>query len=357
MRGPRPDADKCAQEGKDPLRAGSGLGVASVFRGVRHCARLRPPPRLRSGLRAAAPWRQRSRTTSRSPAAPQEAFASSRSDPTAGDDVLVGLAFSGGGTRAAAFSYGVLQEIDQTTVRTRNGTHSLLEQRRLRLRRVRRLGHRRLLRPEEARRARRFPREIPDPQRRGGAYDQRRSDQPGQGAGRRRQRHPHVLALARQEPVRRRDLRRLPQDAGPAGLDQRLRHLQPHAVHLRRGDLHRAVQRSRDLSDRGRGRGVGGGADRVHADGDQDLSEANAPTSRRIGCARRTNNPERAADAQGASPTRCTTITTARSKYVKLLDGGLVDNFGLSGFTISRLSARTPHEPLSPEQAVRLQAL
>ena len=42
------------------------------------------------------------------------------------------------------------------------------------------------------------------------------------------------------------------------------------------------------------------------------------------------------------------------TKYVKLLDGGLVDNFGLSGFTISRLSARTPHEPLSPEQAVRL---
>ena len=42
------------------------------------------------------------------------------------------------------------------------------------------------------------------------------------------------------------------------------------------------------------------------------------------------------------------------TKYLKLLDGGLVDNFGLSGFTISRLSARTPHEPLSPEQAVRL---
>ena len=30
-----------------------------------------------------------------------------------------------------------------------------------------------------------------------------------------------------------------------------------------------------------------------------------------------------------------------KTKYVKLLDGGLVDNFGLSGFTISRLSART----------------
>src|SRR4029079_6478832 len=56
----------------------------------------------------------------------QDAFASSRTDATAGDDVLVGLAFSGGGTRAAAFSYGALQEIDQTAVHTRNGTHSLL---------------------------------------------------------------------------------------------------------------------------------------------------------------------------------------------------------------------------------------
>lgn len=40
--------------------------------------------------------------------------------------------------------------------------------------------------------------------------------------------------------------------------------------------------------------------------------------------------------------------------YIKLLDGGLVDNFGLSGFTIARLTADTPYGPLSPEQAVRL---
>jgi NTE family protein len=35
--------------------------------------------------------------------------------PTNGDDVLVGLTFSGGGTRAAAFSYGVLQGFDHTS--------------------------------------------------------------------------------------------------------------------------------------------------------------------------------------------------------------------------------------------------
>jgi len=40
--------------------------------------------------------------------------------------------------------------------------------------------------------------------------------------------------------------------------------------------------------------------------------------------------------------------------YIKLLDGGLVDNFGLSGFTIARLSSDTPHGPLTPKQAVRL---
>ncbi len=41
-------------------------------------------------------------------------------------------------------------------------------------------------------------------------------------------------------------------------------------------------------------------------------------------------------------------------RYVKLLDGGLVDNYGLSGFTIARLSADTPFEPLTPHQAVKL---
>ncbi|MBM3529607.1 MAG: patatin-like phospholipase family protein [Alphaproteobacteria bacterium] len=41
-------------------------------------------------------------------------------------------------------------------------------------------------------------------------------------------------------------------------------------------------------------------------------------------------------------------------RYIKLLDGGLVDNYGLSGFTIARLSSDTPYGPLTPEQAVKL---
>jgi len=41
-------------------------------------------------------------------------------------------------------------------------------------------------------------------------------------------------------------------------------------------------------------------------------------------------------------------------KYVKLLDGGLVDNYGLSGFTIARLASSTPDGPLAPQEAVKL---
>src|SRR5580700_3902030 len=44
-------------------------------------------------------------------------------------------------------------------------------------------------------------------------------------------------------------------------------------------------------------------------------------------------------------------------KYVKLLDGGIVDNYGLAGFTISLLAANTPYGPLSPREAVKLRRL
>lgn len=44
-------------------------------------------------------------------------------------------------------------------------------------------------------------------------------------------------------------------------------------------------------------------------------------------------------------------------KYVKLLDGGLVDNFGLSGFTIARESAEQPYEPMTRSEAVKLRRI
>jgi NTE family protein len=45
---------------------------------------------------------------------------------------------------------------------------------------------------------------------------------------------------------------------------------------------------------------------------------------------------------------------TGEVKYVKLLDGGIVDNYGLAAFTVRRLAANTPYGPLEPEAAVKL---
>ncbi|UZE52159.1 patatin-like phospholipase family protein [Rhodopseudomonas sp. P2A-2r] len=40
--------------------------------------------------------------------------------------------------------------------------------------------------------------------------------------------------------------------------------------------------------------------------------------------------------------------------FIKLMDGGLVDNYGISGFTIERESSETAYGPLTPQQAVQL---
>jgi NTE family protein len=44
-------------------------------------------------------------------------------------------------------------------------------------------------------------------------------------------------------------------------------------------------------------------------------------------------------------------------KYVKLLDGGLVDNFGLSGISIGMLAAQRPYEPMPERQAARVRRM
>jgi NTE family protein len=44
-------------------------------------------------------------------------------------------------------------------------------------------------------------------------------------------------------------------------------------------------------------------------------------------------------------------------RYVKLLDGGIVDNYGLAPITIARLVSDTAYEPLSPVEAVKLRRL
>ena len=42
---------------------------------------------------------------------------------------------------------------------------------------------------------------------------------------------------------------------------------------------------------------------------------------------------------------------------MKLLDGGLVDNYGLSGFSIAILSAQRPYDPMLESQAVRVRRI
>jgi NTE family protein len=56
-----------------------------------------------------------------------DALALSHGKASGSDELMVGLAFSGGGTRAAAFSFGVLSEIERTRVMSRSGTVSLLD--------------------------------------------------------------------------------------------------------------------------------------------------------------------------------------------------------------------------------------
>jgi NTE family protein len=45
---------------------------------------------------------------------------------------------------------------------------------------------------------------------------------------------------------------------------------------------------------------------------------------------------------------------TGGVKYVKLLDGGLADNYGLTGMSIARAAQGTPYGPLTPQQAVNM---
>ena len=44
-------------------------------------------------------------------------------------------------------------------------------------------------------------------------------------------------------------------------------------------------------------------------------------------------------------------------RFVKLLDGGLVDNFGLSGFSIALRAAQRPFEPMTERQAVKVRRM
>src|SRR5690606_34148020 len=66
-----------------------------------------------------------------------------------------------------------------------------------------------------------------------------------------------------------------------------------------------------------------------------------------------------AADASGSPQVHAfaRSLALARSgkvKYIKLFDGGMVDNYGLSGVTIARAAMGTPYAPLQPQEAINL---
>ncbi len=282
----------------------------------------------------------------------EEAFASSRSDPTAGDDVMVGLAFSGGGTRAAAFSFGVLQEIDQTAVRTRTGTHSLLNS----------VG---------------FVSGVSGGSVTAAYYGLKKRA---------------ALADFREKFLIRNAEAGLNTSVDPFSLIKALkggvndvkvfsRWLNENLFEgatfadFRKTPGPRVWINASDIYNRTPF--IYGEATFIALCSDLSrypIAEAVAasaavpilftPMVIKTYPKQCTDQPppwlERAHNNQNAAPMlkgfadALFSYHDGQSKYVKLMDGGLVDNFGLSGFTISRLSARTPHEPLSPEQAVRL---
>jgi NTE family protein len=282
----------------------------------------------------------------------EDAFASTRQNPTAGDDVLVGLAFSGGGTRAAAFSYGVLAEVDQTVVHTRTGTHSLLDS----------VG---------------FVSGVS-----GGAVTAAYF-----GLKKRAE-----LDDFREKFLIRNAEEGLDTSIGPVSLVKALgggvndvrtfadwlnKNLYNGATFadFRKTPGPRVWINASDIYNRtpfiyGEASFIALCSDlAAYPIADAVAASASVPivfTPMVIktypkGCTDEPPDWLKKAHNNPNSPPMLKAFADAlysyrdgSTKYIKLLDGGLVDNFGLSGFTISRLSARMPHEPLSPEQAVRL---
>jgi NTE family protein len=64
-------------------------------------------------------------------------------------------------------------------------------------------------------------------------------------------------------------------------------------------------------------------------------------------------NPNAGADVQ-AFAQALRRYRTDQVRYLKLADGGITDNFGLTGLVIARAAADKPYMPLTPDKAVRL---
>ena len=330
-------------------------GVASLVRSRKLLRNAAPATALAVWLAGCASLGVSDPTNQPLAGSAAQAFASSRQDPTAGDDVLVGLAFSGGGTRASAFAHGVLQELDQTTVRTRTGTHPLLDS----------VG---------------FVSGVS-----GGAVTAAYF-----GLKKR-----EALSDFREKFLMRNAEERLNTSVDPVSLVRALgggvndartfaRWLDENLfkgatfADFRKSPGPRVWINASDIYNRTPF--IYGEATFISLCSDlasYPIAEAVAasaavpivftPMVIKTYPKQCTDQPpewlQRARNNPNSPPMLKAFADALHSyndgsmKYLKLLDGALVDNFGLSGLTISRLASRTPHEPLSPEQAVRLRRM
>lgn len=68
-------------------------------------------------------------------------------------------------------------------------------------------------------------------------------------------------------------------------------------------------------------------------------------------------NPEATAAMRAHARALESYTDPAKVRFVKLLDGGITDNFGTTGLAVERARARAAHAPMTPAEAVRLKRL
>ena len=285
----------------------------------------------------------------------ERAFAATRTDPTASDDVVVGLAFSGGGTRAAAFSFGVLQEVEGTRVTSRTGSHSLLD----RVAFVSGVSGGSVLTAYYGLKKR-------------AALDDFRERFLIRNAeeGLSTSITPVNLVRALGGGVNDSGTfsRWLGQNLFDGATFADFRKMPGPQVWINASDIYNRtafvfgesafIALCSDLATYPIADAVAASAavpvvftPVVVKAYPRECVDKTPPWA-----ARARDNPD-APPMLRAFADALYSYRSGSTKYVKLLDGGLVDNFGLSGFTISRLSAATPFEPLAPDQAVRMRRL
>lgn len=272
--------------------------------------------------------------------------------PTSSDEMLVGLAFSGGGTRAAAFSYGVLSEIDRTRMPARYGRGSLLD----RVDFVSGVSGGSVLAAYYGLKKRAALADFRE------RFLLRDAEEQLSTAL-----NPVSIVRAFHGGIN--DSTNFPrwldQNLFEGATFGHLRHQRRPRVWINAADIYSRTTFvfeptafaaiCSDLDSYPIAEAVAASAAvpvifapvviRTYPE------QCNAPLPGWIGRARANPNAppmlKTFADAMGR-------YRDGSMNYIKLLDGGLVDNYGLSGITIARLSSETPYDPLTPQQAVKL---